>query len=128
MMGKDARRGRILKECKMAGMYGIEETKKVVDLGLAVGAAVKGALADGKIGLEDLGQLMALAQAFGAGMPNLSQAAKEVGDMQSQDAADLVLYVAGKVGQSKAEKVSVASLKLGHAVIALVEEIKAPVA
>jgi len=73
--------------------YGVQETKQVLDLAFAGAKAVQDALADGKIGLEDLGQLLPIIVAAGPAIDNISMVPKEIKDLDAAEAADLMLYM-----------------------------------
>lgn len=100
----------------MAGQYGVKETKEALDLGIALAKLVVDAKADGKIGVEDLGLLLNLVPSVGPAVDGMSQVAKEVGELDEQDAADLLAHAAAKLAMElNDEKLAVkvaASLKV----------------
>jgi len=78
--------------------YGVQETKEVLDLMFAGGGAVKSALADGKLDLNDLAYLMPVVMSAGPAFQDISKVPKELGDLDEDEAKDLVAYMSQKLG------------------------------
>lgn len=108
----------------MSGQYGVKESKEVLDLGFAVGQALKNAKADGKVDVADLVYLLPAIQVAGPAMSNLALVPKELGELDAADAAELMSHasvkVAGLVDDEHKKKVVNAALKVGLAVAELV--------
>lgn len=106
---------------------GVENLKAVVDLGLAcVEAGVK-ISADGKVSVDDIGAVLAVIPAVPPAISAAKNVPGELGDLDGEEAAELVAHVMGKlaVNDEKAKKIVGASLKVGVAVVELVVAIKA---
>lgn len=110
----------------MAGeKHGIKETKEVLDLGFAVGKVVKDGLADGKIGLEDLGLLMGLVPHLGPAFGDIGKVPDELKDLDSDETKELLEYASNKLegvfsDQELIAKIN-AGLKVGLAVAELIK-------
>lgn len=78
----------------MAGQYGLKETKEALDLGFALVAATKSALEDGKVNLLDAAELFKIIPAVGPAVDGLPLIAKELGELDAQDSAELLAYAA----------------------------------
>lgn len=110
----------------MDGQFGIQETKEVLDLGFACGAAFKNASADGKIDAADLGQLMPVFATIGSALKDVDKVPKELGDLSEAEAKELLAYAAQKLPQVTDNAVLVkkvnAALKLGGNVAVFIKE------
>jgi len=112
----------------MGGQYSVENTKKILNFGFTVGAAVKGAGADGKYDLADLGQLMPVFVSASQDLQNVGMVPKELGELDEQDAAELVAYsqqkLPGVVDKADLIRKINAGLKLGLALVSFLAELK----
>ena len=108
--------------------YGLKETKEVLDLMFAGGQAVKSALADGKLDLNDVGFLMPVVMSAGPALEDMSLVPKEFGDLDAEEAKELLQYAKTKLDpmlsdeqlKMKVEK----GLKLAFALVELLVELK----
>jgi len=82
----------------MSEKKGLKETKEVLDLGFALGGAVKQGLADGKLGLEDMGLLVALIPSLGPAFDGIGDVPAELKDLDSDEAKELLEYAGAKLG------------------------------
>lgn len=105
-------------------MAGIKETKEVVKLGIGIGDALKGAMSDGKLGLDDVMYLVPLATLVGPAVDNIKAVPSELADLDAAEAAELVADVAASHGDSKAGRIAAKGLKVGLAVAELLAAIK----
>lgn len=95
------------------GEFNIDQTAEViVFIGSAL-QAIDGALADGKIGLEDLSQLMLLVPTIGPALDGLDQVPKELGELDDEDLGKLEAKVDASLGQGAFSKVGAHLLKAG---------------
>lgn len=101
-------------------MAGIKETKDVVNVGLQIGLAIKGALSDGKISLDDLAYLITIAPAIKDAVVGITLVPEELADLSVEESAEIVAMVAGQLGGGKTEEITVASLKAGLAIVNLI--------
>lgn len=107
--------------------YGIKETKELLDLGFSVAGAIKSSMADGKIGLEDLGQMMLVIPKLSPAFTNIALVPKELGDLDASEQKELLDYAAqklGELGEGKLVLIVTASLKLGLAALELYVAVK----
>lgn len=79
-------------------MYSIQNTKEVLDFAFAGAGAVKSAMADGKISLEDLGYLMPVVMTAGPAFQDLGKVPKELGDLSEEEAKEVLEYASSKLG------------------------------
>lgn len=79
--------------------YGIENLKIVWDLGESLGFAYKGAKADGKIGLEDLGQIMVIAPKIQPAIEAFKHVGNEVKDIDSEELENLTDHATASMGR-----------------------------
>lgn len=68
---------------------GIEKLEQVLDLGLSLGAAYTGAMADGKFSWDDAIHLIPVGQKLAVAIPDVSKVADEVKDLDSAERARL---------------------------------------
>ena len=90
----------------MAGAYGVENLKQLLDFGFAAGKALDGALADGHLKLEDVVHFIPVLALVGPAMDDLSKAPKEFSELDAADVAALVSH-----GKAKLAGVDDARLK-----------------
>jgi hypothetical protein len=100
----------------MAGQYGLKETKEVLDFisaGVAAGVAIG---ADGKVDVQDLGQLLTVIPSVGPAFDSIALVPKEVGELDDADALELIAYVGAKLvlPGDKAKIVLNHSLRMAH--------------
>lgn len=81
----------------MGGQYSVENTKKLLDFVFVTAFAVKQAGADGKYGVEDLGQLVPVFVAAGQDFQNVSMVPKELGELDEHDAGEIVAFAQVKL-------------------------------
>lgn len=105
---------------------GIENLTAVVDLGLALVEAGVKVSADGKVGVEDLAQVIAVLPLVSPAIAAVGTIPAEVSDLDAEEATALVAHVMAKlaIDDAKAIKVIGASLKLVVAGVELVAAIK----
>jgi len=110
----------------VAELHGIENSKKVIDLGLAlVDAGVKIA-ADGKVDTADLQHLPGIVLPLVNSASAIPELGKEWGDLSVAESSELIAYVGTKLAlpTEKAQKIAMASLKLGAAGVELIVAIR----
>lgn len=92
----------------------VKNTKEALDLVLALYKAGDGALADGKLGFDDLAQLMAVVPKIGPAVADMGKIPQEFADLDSAEAAELVAHVAAGLAlqDEKAKDVLDAALKV----------------
>ena len=81
----------------MAGQYGVENLKQLLDLGFGIGQIARGALADGKIDFNDLALLMPLFPLLGPAISNVDQVPKEFMDLDKDDQDKLIMHGKAKL-------------------------------
>lgn len=94
--------------------YGLKETKEALDLVLAVYKAQGAVRADGKIDLNDLPHVMAILPVLSPGLDAVALVPKELGDLDSAEASELIAYVGSKlvVDSPKAQIILAHSFKI----------------
>jgi len=105
----------------------IKNTLEVITLGAAMGKAFAGAKEDGKIGVEDLGQLIQIIPALGPALADISRVPDELKAIDAAELAEIkaaVVEVVGDVADDKAVDIAKASLDLGLAAYDLMQAIK----
>lgn len=100
----------------MSGQYGIKETKECLDAGFAVLRAVKSSMEDGSISYLDIGNLIIVFPAIGPALENIAAVPKELSELSSEEAGELLAHAATQLGLAISEPKLVskinASLKL----------------
>ena len=93
---------------------GVKETKEAVLAAVAVANAVKAATADGKVGLDDLAQLLVVLPKIAVAVDGADKIPAEVMDLDAAEGQELVASVAAdlQVGSEKAKSIVLASLDL----------------
>jgi len=81
----------------MGGQYSVQNTKELLDLGLASYAAYTFAKADGKLDWADLKFLMAVFPAAGPALDKIDQVPKELGELDQADATEILAYAGQKL-------------------------------
>jgi hypothetical protein len=104
----------------------VQNLKEVLDLALAGVKLVSDAQKDGHIGVEDLGLILNLIPVVGPAFDKIGEVPAEIGDLSSEEAAELAGYVMAKLTLSdeKARKVIDASFKLLSAGLAMMAAFK----
>jgi len=97
----------------MSEAKGIKETKEVLDLGFALGGAIKQGLSDGKLGVEDLGLLMTLIPTLGPAFDGIGDVPAEFKDMDSDEAKELLEYAGQKLGAVFSDEELLAKINAG---------------
>lgn len=102
---------------------GIKETKELVDAVHTAIKAGKTALADGKIDIQDLGQILVLIPAIQSAVDGAKEIPSELKDLDSAEAAELVTHVMTglAIDDAKAREVIEKSLKVAVAAYELVK-------
>ncbi len=110
----------------MSGQYDVANLKKVIAI-LGKGVQVyKGVTADGKVDLMDLNQLLLFLPVLQQ-LPDFAAIPKEIGDLDTADAADLIAYVGaelGGIGDAKTKLIIEKSLLVIAAGVALVQAVR----
>lgn len=88
----------------MENKQDVKEIKDVLKLVMSGYKAVVLSMADGKIGLEDLANLMIVAPHIGAAFENIGEIPAEFKDMDSAEAKELVDYVRSELGVDDASR------------------------
>lgn len=103
-----------------------EHLTKLVDLALTGVDVAKKALADGHVGLEDLGLLIALVPAVGPAIDGIGEVPAELKDLSADEAQALAAHVMAKlvVEDAKARAIVEASLGMVAASLKLAAAIK----
>ncbi len=79
-------------------MVGIQETKDVIILGLAIGNGVYASLADnGKIGVEDMANLLPIITALPNALEGIGEVPKEIKDLNEAELAEIKNLVLEKL-------------------------------
>ena len=107
----------------MSGQYNVSETKKVVSLVAKAVQVVTLVKQDGKVDFNDIGHLMVLYPALQA-LPNFGVIPKEISDLDTVDAADLIAHVGlelGGLAEPKTKLIVEKSLLLIAAIVQLVD-------
>lgn len=111
----------------MSEAKGIQETKDVLNLMVGIAKAVKAAEADGKIGPEDLAQLIAIFPLIGPAMDHIGDVPAEFKDLSVAEAEELAAVVVAQLpGLDNAKVASIvdAALKAAVANYGLLKAIK----
>ncbi len=81
----------------MGGTYGVNETLEIADLGFSSYRIGKDILADGKVGLLELPQLIPLIGKVTRAVDNAKLVPKELGELDSEDQAKLLEFFATRL-------------------------------
>jgi hypothetical protein len=73
-------------------MSGIKETKDVLKFAISLGEAIDLSLADGKFGIEDLGNMIAPMVSAGEAFAGIDQVKAELSDLDQAERDELVQY------------------------------------
>lgn len=84
----------------MAGQYSIKETKELLDVAIAGAHAGFNIAADGKVDMNDLQHVLPMLPVLQPGFDKIDQVPKELGELDAQEAADLVAHVTTKLAVS----------------------------
>lgn len=108
------------------GQYAIKETKELLDLALAGVDCGQNVAADGKVDLNDLAHVLKLVPYVQPGIDKINEVPKELGDLDAQEAADIIAHVSGKLNVTDAKgKIYVAyGLKIIHKAYLIVVDVK----
>lgn len=106
------------------GQYGVKETIEVVKLGGALLKAGKNIWADKKIGMDDLGHLMAAVPHVQPAVDNIGLVPKEVSELDSDDAAKIVAAFDDEFGTGEWAKIGAHALQIGLHALAIVKLVK----
>ena len=74
-------------------MYGIQETKDVVKLGIEIGEAFDRALDNGKLGIEDLSQFFGVFTSASAAFAGITKVPAEIKDLSAEEMEELKSFV-----------------------------------
>jgi hypothetical protein len=112
----------------MTETKGTQDLVELVDLVLTGVDIVKKAKADGKIGFEDAGLLLAVIPALGPAMAGIDQIPAELKDLSGDEAQALIAHVMAKLSleNSKAQAVAESALKFAAAGWGLFSALKLP--
>lgn len=116
-----------MEETQMGGQYSVQNTKEVLDLGLTVYLAGKNSLADGKLGVEDIGNIMLVVPKVGPAIQDIGLVPAELGELDAEDQAELLEYgkqKLGDIGTDKLTRIIGKSLKLGLCAAELWSEVR----
>lgn len=109
-------------------VYGIQNTKELLDFGFSFGLAVKNSLKDGKFGVEDFQYAMPVLPTFLPMIEGGDLILKEFQDLNESEVSELLAYAATKIGgvvdSEKLVAQVKASLKLGLCAIELFKTFK----
>lgn len=81
----------------MENLKGIKETKEMLDLLLSVLDVGMKARADGKVDMADLGLVLQIVPNLGPAFEGIGEIKAEVSDLSSDEAAELIAHVMGKL-------------------------------
>lgn len=111
-------------------MEGTKNLRELIDLTMTCVEIGVESLKDGKVGFEDLSQLMKLVPVVVPAFSDLDQLPKELADLQPEELQELVAHVMAKlaVEDAKARLIVEKSLKTAGAVFELVVAIAKPAA
>lgn len=99
-----------------ASQLGIQNTLEIVKFGVSMAEAIEKSKADGKIGLEDIGNLFPVAPLVVPMIEGIGQVPKELGDLDDAELEVLLAEAAKLLGADAAVAVKVkASLRFAHA-------------
>ena len=101
--------------------------EEVVDLVIALYKSGKGAMADGKVGVEDLAYLMAVLPKVAPALADIDEVPSELAALSEEEAAAVVAKVAGElsVDSVKAGIVAQNALKIIYHAYLMVKELRA---
>lgn len=108
----------------MAGVYGVKETKEIITLGGKIGMAFKLAAADEKYDFSDLMYLGPVIESVMPAIEDASIALKELGELDSEDAAEIVAHSNSVLGDSTPEEVTKEAILAGLHIAKLVSLLK----
>jgi len=105
---------------------GVKETKELIDLMVTGVSVYDGAMADGKLGLEDLAQLFKLAPVLQPALDGVDKVIPELMDLDSEEGAEVVTYVVTKlaVQDPKARAIITAAFKSAVGLLELYRAVK----
>lgn len=95
----------IMNEEIQGGEYSVKDTGELIVLLGSVFMAVDGAMADGKIGLEDLGQAMLIVPHIGPAIDGVGNIPSELDELDDEDKAALQAKVDAAFGEGAFQKV-----------------------
>lgn len=107
-------------------MHAIKETKELLQLVFGLVKAVESSMADGKLGLDDAGELLKLFPLVGPALENVSEVPKELKDLDEAEAAELLSWAKAQFDlvddalESKIEK----GLAIAYAIADILELFK----
>ncbi len=97
----------------MGGQFGTKEAGEFIDLGAATVKAYDGAMADGKLGVEDIQHLIPVGMAVPAAVEDAGVAVQELGELDAEDAAALHSRVESAMGGTVTQEIATEVLAIG---------------
>lgn len=108
-------------------MYGTKETEDLLIFIAKLGNAIDGALADGVVNFMDVDEIFSPAAAAKAAFEGASNIPKEIGDLDSKEAADIVQLFAEELDlrNDVAEGLATEGLAVATALVAYINKLRA---
>lgn len=107
-------------------MYGTQETEDLLVFVAKLGTAIDGALADGVVNFMDVDELFGPAAAAKAAFEGASLIPQEIGDLDSEEAANLVEVFASEldIRNDQAKDLTTEGLAVATALVAYVNKLR----
>jgi hypothetical protein len=106
---------------------GMKETKEMVDFIIELAHAMDKSMADGKIGIEDLGHFISAMTLAGPAFADMGKIPSEMQTMTEQQSQDLIAHVKRRLtlSNAKVEQISELAVEIGLKVYQLMCLMKA---
>lgn len=115
----------------MSGKLGVQNLKEILDVVLDGYDLGKAVLADGKVAVDDLDDIVLSLPKLGASVQaaikDVAQIIPEAKDLQAEELTELGAHIIARLGgtdQQKAVRIAAKALKVAGAALELVQEIK----
>lgn len=111
----------------MSNVYGIAETKEALNLALGIVKGTGAVLADKKVDLNDLAEVLKLLPLIQPAFDKIDQVPKEMGDLSAEESAELVAHVMTNLAVTDAKaKIYIGyGLKMVHKAYLIFVDVKA---
>lgn len=109
----------------MEKLHGVKELKEVISFLGAGFKAYAGAMEDGKIGADDLAQIMVLALPAGPAFEGIGLVGKEAMEIDGDEKKELYAHIDAAMGEALAEKIGESVLIIAVEIASVLSEIKA---
>lgn len=107
-------------------MYGTQETEDLLIFVAKLGNAIEGSLEDGVINFMDIDEIFSPAAAAKSAFEGSSQIPKEIGDLDSNEATNLIEVFAEELNlaHTQAEQLTTEGLAVATALIAYINKLR----